>query len=547
MFNLVYVRNIKKVTAFGAVFLALALGLGLATGCKTIMYEEPIPGPSTSIQEVYPLNVAFEAGLTGTATLVKLEDGTALLKASIVGMQPGFTYWGNISAGSTSLQTGSPILMDMKQFINGYSETWLFEDYLNRKVLYDSLIKMDAHIRVLARNTVSPSYKPVLRGDIGSNLLTNTTRTLDVTSFGGSNVIGSIILRERRSGKLLAKTSLTGLEPGAFVPVRLFRGSIDDPASSTAVITLNPISQSIDFSESDVAGLPGGLAGFDTFNGYFAVGYSTGQPDSIIAVSLLGNNRPTGRKDSVTLFTADSTVQVKVVLVEFPGNVWKPTITAGNLIGNGPFFLSLHANSVVNEPPVGRTALGVSRILIQAGKRITGTALRFGNRLWTSDSLRTGDYHLRVDPDTGMNGFSGNDRVPTADIGGNAITSNFLRLALQPEPLTPDFTGTLLLRKRINGKVLFRVMLDNTTRGNGYDINLRLGAHMVGDPNPVPGAPLYLLKSIETSGSTYETQFEPTTGGPLNTPLFYDFFSAGKFFEFYSTDDLITTATANIQ
>jgi hypothetical protein len=495
------------------------------------------------------LDFAFSTGISGTAELIKQQDGSILAKVTLVGTKPNKLYYGNISSGSAATFTATPILADLKPFANGYSETWLFENYLNQKISYDEWLCLNGHIKIYEVQIESGgTANEVLRGDIGCNVLTGTTKVFEMSPVNGSSISGTLTIQERLNGNLRISTNFSNVPSSSqSSALGLFEGDADVPIGfSQPYKTLTPVNNS-GISSSEITGLPGGLANIENYNGFFALRYP-GRPDSLIAILRLGNNRPTGASESVTLYTEDSSQTVTVTLREFFGGKWKPTITATNVEGVGPFFLSLHKNAAINIDALNRTALGVSQIAITPNSTVTSSVLRFGQRVWTRDSLLTGDYHLRVDPDTLNGQFLGNEKVPKADIGGNKITTNSRLVVLESEaPYTT--IGNVFLRERVNGKSLLRVRLDNTQRGSSYYLRLYRGIHTPG--NPISS--IDLLETLDTdipgqeAGTSSLKVLEPKTNSGVAIP--YSTFTSGKFFEvaLFDDPDIITVSTGNIQ
>lgn len=502
--------------------MALTGGVLLLSGCNRKTYQDPVPGPSSATTTTYPLTVSFASEVTGTFQLVRQEDGTALGRLSLSGMKPGRRYFGNISYGSASVLTATSVLADLNETdASGLSTTWLFEDYLNHPIRYDSLLVADAMVKVLEVNPAETGYKEVLRGDIGSNVLTAETKIFSFEAVNGSGVTGTVTLRARQNGSFLATTTLQGLPAGAFSPVRLLLGSTDQPLEARTITRLNPVNASSGVSTSEVRGLAGGLAALDTLNGFFAVGYSQGLPDSLLAIAALGPNQPTGNSRSVTLYGADSAAVLQFVLREYRSGAWKPSVTAQSLTGVGPFYLTLHRGTVAQ----GVASAGVWPVPITSGGTATAPGLRFSGQTLSPDSLAQGNYHFLLTEDT----LSYAGYVGAADIGRNALTGEARYVALSEyDPVRyPRFRGKASIRERKSGQCLIRLVADRTEAGFDHVLNLRNGAFT---PGAAQGTLLYRLSTIPgLNGTGADITLEPQGAG--GSPLPYSAFTTGRYLE----------------
>lgn len=494
----------------------------LFAGCNRKTYEDPLPGPSTATSVTYPLTVSFSSEVAGTFQLVRQEDGTALGRLSLSGLKAGRRYFGNISYGSASVLTATAVLADLNETdATGLSTTWLFEDYLNKPIRYDSLLVANAMVRVLEVNPAETGYKEVLRGDIGSNVLTAETKTFSFEPVNGSGVTGTVTLRARQNGNFLATTTLQGLPAGAFSPVRLLLGSTDQPLEAKTITRLNPVNASTGVSTSEVSGLNGGLAALDTLNGFFAVGYSQGQPDSLLAIAALGPNQPTGNSRSVTLYGTDSAAVLQFVVREYRSGAWKPSVVAQSLTGVGPFYLTLHRGTVTH----GVDPAGVWPMPISSGGAATAPILRFSGQAFSLDSLASGNYHFLLTEDT----LSYAAYVGAADIGRNALTgaARYVTLSEYDPVRYPRFKGKVSIRERQSGQCLIRLVVDRTEAGFDHVLNLRSGSFA---PGGAQGTLLYKLSTIPgLNGTGADITLEPQGAG--GTPLPYSAFSTGRYLE----------------
>lgn len=503
-------------------WIAVGACLALALSCNRKTYEDPRPGPSSSQSVTYPLTVSFGSDVAGSFQLIRQEDGTALGRLSLTGTKPGRRYFGNISYGSASVLTATAVLADLNETdATGLSTTWLFEDYLNKPIRYDSLLTANAMVKVLEVNPAETGYKEVLRGDIGSNVLTTESKTFAFEAVNGSGVSGTVTLRARANGNFLATTTLKGLPAGAFSPVRLLLGSTDDPSQARTLTRLNPVNAASGTSTSEVAGLSGGLAALDTLNGFFAVGYSQGQPDSLLALAPLGPNQATGAAQSVTLYGTDSSSVLQLVLRQYRSGAWKPTVTAQSLAGVGPFYLTLHRGTVLQ----GSSPVGVWPIAIASRGTAAAPGLSFSGKPFSLDSLAMGDYHFLLTEDT-IN-YAG--YVGSADIGRNALsgTAQFVTLSEYDPVRYPRFKGKASIRERKSGRCLIRLVVDRTEAGFDHVLNLRSGAFT---PGGSQGPLLYKLSTIPgLNGTGADITLEPQ--GTASTPLPYAAFQSGQYLE----------------
>jgi hypothetical protein len=325
------------------------------------------------------------------------------------------------------------------------------------------------------------------------------------------------------------------------MPTSLYLGDPDKPQTYRQVAVLNGILNNGTVT-SEIAGLPGGLAAFDTLNGFFALAYGETRTDSIVAVGLLGPNQPSGRVESIRLYNPDSSLGAVLALTQYRSGAWKPNLTTYALPGEDNFYLNLQSGPVVNRAS-DATTLGVCPLALRANKTYTSGQLSFGPRVWTGDSLLTGNYHLRIDNDT--TGFVANN-LPKADVGGNRVVGSpiWINLAADPSALYPNYTGRVSVVSRADGHCLVRVVMPLSNQGTQYEV------HLYNEPF-VLGAPPSLVTPATTLGYVFGTSlqaqadFEPVN---LTTqqPYLFNQFTTGKSISIFDDGEPTRVCGGNI-
>ena len=504
---------------------------GISTSCQRKIYEEPQPGLSTTESLAYPLDLVLEEGFSGSFELTRQQDGSALGRLAVTGTKPGRLYYGLISSGAANAFASASLpIADLKQLdATGNSTTWLFEDYRNRPILFDSLLTLNARVVVLEVTPGTTRPTEVLRGDIGSNVLLQETRSFDLLPVEAPGLSGRVTFRARRNGNLLVTTQTQGLDAVTTAPIRLWRGDwADDQARSVA--DLRAVTATQNTTTTELEGFKGGLAALDTFSGFIGLSRSNQELRSYLAVAPLGTKRLSGSPITVQLLDPNDSGRIAATVS------WQPTVSGavrGNIVlnidtnryGLRPFYLTLHRGSVLGGNfRKDSTLVGIVPVAIAPSGMFRTANFRWSRNFPISlADLASGDYHLRLLADTSSD-LDASVAAGVADLGSNQLTDNVKSVMLQPfVSNAATYRGKATIRERRNGKAVLYIRLNRTMAGGEHAINLREGSFIPGTA-PQPSSLLSRLLTVQGGdGSATSQVAEPT--------IPYSSFSAGRSLE----------------
>ena len=445
--------------------------------CKTPVIEPEKPGTGVQGTEIlFPLNKPQFPGYAGDFLLSKLSDGTASGKLQLQGLKPGMRYFGKISRTSLSNPNAVIDFADLGEC--GTEKTssvrHLKTDYRNQPVKFDSLLEMEAIIRVLELDPAGGFPKEVLRGDFGSNLLLPEEKNIQVSEAGQSGFNGSLTFRQRKNGNLLFSGNIAGLSGSDQLILSFFRGSPDGTFQRIKP-ALGQISaeNAGSFSFSFPASGDGGLNGLDTLQGFIGFELPGHSEDSLDlkAIANFGGNTPTGNKQAYPVYSSlDSAVIASVELVEIgqPGSPLRMKFQFKPPFNNANQYLSLHRGTGLDPAD---TILSVK---IPANGKFELKQIPDGNGgLLRFNSIDSWNAHIRLaenDP-MGESNLSG-----STDIGANEVLRDDSVTAYLTEQ-NPSFniTGYLIFRKRKNGDLLSYFRLSSTQSGVENNLLIRTG------------------------------------------------------------------------
>ena len=320
---------------------------------------------------------------------------------------------------------------------------------------------------------------------------------------GASSVRGSILFTKRVSGELVVQSNLTGLAANA-LPQALYLGDISDayrPSKRFAAVSVQT-----GMATANLKGYT--LAQLDTLRGFWGIGYSPAQPDSLVAYANFGGNVASGRARTYTLYGADSAQAGTVTFSERNGGGVQLSWAMGTLPAATSFFITFHKGSGISVPstyynvPVAITAGQAGRY--NGVRSPNGTPLRY-------DELDTLNAHLLLTNDTA--------NVATvqasADVGANALTGSHFTVALASVDLIsfPLQAGLIQVRQRASGRALVELTVENTFQFVEHLFNLRQGA-----AGSVQGPLLLTIATVNGAGGHFKQSFDLSTyanGDPL--------------------------------
>lgn len=520
-----------------SLFLIVLLVLNLYS-CR---YKEFIPtpapvGPGTN-SITYPLLYKIDPGFTGQITFSKLDDGTSLAELSIIGQRAGRKYYGKISRSNALDGITKSDIADLNEIDNtsGKSRSWVNKDYVNKPILFDSLLVADAMVRVLELDE-NGRFTEVLRGDIGGNLLTSEVKSYELNQFESSNINGTIAFQRRVNGKYLLKTNFSGLDSnnGNYV-LSTYAGdlTLKNHSRLTKVADLPPTSGEY---QTSVSGFRQNLDSLELIAGFWGLATSDFRPDSVVSFKNFRGNENTGESIEYEIFKSiegrsgefSDTVIGRIKFEERAGGIVRTTFTAINLPREPEHFLTFSNGSVVTQP-IKKPFVSIQ--IPESGVVITdilpydssGAQLSF-------EQIENWDAHLRITTDT----LNITSTYGMADLGNNELLDEMRTVNLVP--LNGSVCeGTLEIRKRKSGKARARLQLTYREPFTDHVFSLREGSLANASPNDPRLATLIAVEG--GNGGNVSVLFDLTIRFVNNTQITYDnLITAGGYFEFAILD-----------
>lgn len=282
---------------FNLSFLSIVLfSLLFSVGCSKDDYNSPQPPKDDSIAQLvgepkkFVLFSKSNPAISGTVTFQKRSDAATVITLQLVGTTAGQSHPAHIHA--TTAAEGGAILLDLSPVIGatGKSETIVSKLNDGSVITFEQLLTIDGYVNVhLSANELSTL---VAQGDVGSNELTNVTRTYPLTPVSNPAISGTAKFTKRVSGKTLVSISLTGTTPGVTSIAHLHLNTVAQ--TGAVIVDLTSVNGATGKSETSINKLNTGVAisydEFLNFNGYINVHQSASALSILIAQGNIGAN-----------------------------------------------------------------------------------------------------------------------------------------------------------------------------------------------------------------------------------------------------------------
>jgi len=445
--------------------------------CKTpvVEPEKPIPaGLGTEI--LFPLNKPQFPGYSGDFILNKLEDGSARGKLQLKGLKSGFRYFGKISRTNSDNANVVTDYADLGEYRpdQTFSEKHLKIEYRNKPINFDSLLEMEAVIRILELDPAVGFPREVLRGDFGSNLLLPEEKRILISESGQSGLNGILTFRQRKNGDFFCFGSISGLSGSDQLTFSYFKGSPDGNFERTKP-ALGQISadNSGNFSFSFPEWIAEGLNGLDTLEGFIGFELPGQSQDSLNlkAIASFGGNLPTGNKREFFIYSvSDSSILARIEFFETgqAGSPLRMKFEARPSFNYANQYFSLHRGTCLDpaDTIISARIPSNGKFSLRQIPDGNGGLLRFS-------TIENWNAHVRLaenDP-LGESNLSG-----STDIGINEVLSEDMVTAYLNEQ-NPSFniSGFLNFKQRKNGNLLAYFQLSSTQSGVENNLIIRAG------------------------------------------------------------------------
>ena len=370
--------------------------------------------PTTGEAVTYQLVERSNSGVSGSATLEELDDGTSKLTIDLNGTPSNGLHPSHIHMNTAA--EGGDIIVSLNEVdgSTGMSETIISQDDNGNMVTYQDLLNIDGYINVhLSADDLGTI---VAQGDIGQNALTGESKSYPLQTRDVDGISGSVIFEERQNGEAQATIMLDGTPDGGTHPAHIHMNSFAEGGG--ILYTFTPVDGTTGMSRSNVAELDDGSSfGYSdilSVDGYVNVHLSADDLGTIVAQGDIGQNELTGESTTYSLDEKDVPgISGTVTFEERMSGEALATIMLDGTPDDGTHPAHIHENSAAEgggilytfTPVDGSTGMSLSHV----------AELDDGSSFGYSDVLSVDGYvnvHLSADDLATI--------VAQGDIGANA-------------------------------------------------------------------------------------------------------------------------------
>ena len=414
--------------------------------------------PTTGEEVTYQLVERSDSGVSGSATIQELDDGTSRLTIDLSGTPSDGMHPSHIHMNTAA--EGGDIIVSLNEVdgSTGMSETIISQDDNGNMVTYQDLLNIDGYINV--HLSADDLATVVAQGDIGQNALTGESKTYPLETRDVDGISGSVMFQERQNGEAQATIMLDGTSDGEMHPAHIHMNTAAEGGG--ILYTFTPVDGTTGMSRSNVAELDDGTSfGYSDVldvDGYVNVHLSADDLATIVAQGDIGQNELTGESKSYALDTRDvDGISGSVMFEERQNGEAQATIMLDGTPDGGMHPAHIHMNSFAEgggilytfTPVDGTTGMSRSNV----------AELDDGTSFGYSDVLGVDGY---------VNVHLSADNLPTivaqGDIGQNELTGESTTYNLDEKDV-PGISGTVTFEERMSGEALATIMLDGTPDG----------------------------------------------------------------------------------
>ena len=310
--------------------------------------------PTTGDETTYDLAELSDSGVSGTAKIEELDDGTSKLTLDLTGTPSDGMHPSHIHA-NTAAESGDIIIsLNEVDGSTGMSETIISEDAAGNMVTYQDLLEIDGYINV----HLSPDELTtvVAQGDIGQNDLTGESKTYTLGEKDVDGISGSVMFEERMNGEAQATIMLDGTPDGEMHPAHIHMNTALEEGS--IIYSFDAVNGNSGMSRSNVAELEDGTSfGYSdvlSVDGYVNVHLGPGDDlATIVAQGDIGENELTGESITYDLNEKDVPgISGTVMFEERMNGEALATISLTGTPADGMHPAHIHENSASESGPI---------------------------------------------------------------------------------------------------------------------------------------------------------------------------------------------------
>ena len=217
-------------------YLFIAATTMIVSSCSDDDSNDQPPGVFDGDSKTYQLQSRADASVSGTATVVENEDGTATVNLKLTGTSAG-SFPAHIHANSAA-ETGD-ILIDLNEVdgASGESTTIISATKAGTAITYEQILELDAYINI--HQSANDLGTLIAQGDIGVNEITADSREYELKSAVDANISGTATIHKRVSGASLLEISLENTPADGEHPAHIHMNSAAE--SGDIAISLSPV------------------------------------------------------------------------------------------------------------------------------------------------------------------------------------------------------------------------------------------------------------------------------------------------------------------
>ncbi|MBC8768241.1 CHRD domain-containing protein [Arenibacter sp. BSSL-BM3] len=485
-------------------YLFLMASTIFATSCTDDDSTDQPPGVFEGESKTYQLQSRSDASVSGTATVVENEDGTATVNLKLSGTSAG-SFPAHVHANSAA-ETGD-IIIDLNAVdgASGESTTIVTATKNGTAITYEQLLELDAYINV--HQSATDLGTLIAQGDIGVNELTADSREYELSSAADANISGTATIYKRVSGASLLEIALEGTPADGEHPAHIHLNSAAE--GGDIAISLSPVigatGKSYTHIEEDDAGTALNYEALLEMDGYINVHRSATELDVLVAQGDIGVNVLTGDSKEFALHSVlVPTISGTAIVHKRLSGASLLELQLEGTPSDGEHPAHIHANTAAEG---GDIAISLNAVAGASGKSWThieaddaGTAVSYEDLLEFDGYINVHKSIAELDV-----------LVAQGDIGQNELTGNEVSYDLAAVSNAAIF-GTATFSERVNKETLVTLELVGTTAGAIHPAHIHSGA--VAD---APGAVIVTLGNvIGDNGISVTNVTQANAGGALD-------------------------------
>jgi len=256
--------------------LVLGIGMMFSTGCS----KDDVNSGTTT----YDLKSKDVLGVNGAVTFVQTSPTVTTINITLTGAPAG-THPAGLYSNSV-IEGGTAKLMLKPVDESGKSSTTVSD------ISYSELVAFDGSVKVLKSDAELGTV--LAQGDIGGNVLTNTSKTYNLATQGTFGVSGTALFQKRVNGNTLVTISLKGTIAGDMYPATINLGSVTTMGGGPVVATLANVDPITGKSYTNIKALNSDMAirynDWMAYDGYINIYQSSVLTGAVISHGNIGSN-----------------------------------------------------------------------------------------------------------------------------------------------------------------------------------------------------------------------------------------------------------------